>query len=529
MALGAEGLGRGTAGGARDDGEGVGSPPGGGALTDALGRLLRHLPGMWYQRPDDATWSMEFVSQGCRALTGFEPSDLARRAEPRYVDIVHPDDRDAAQLAVREALGRDRAFAVVYRIRRVDGRERRVLDQGCLTVDPGGRAVIEGVVTDVTDVADLTGPSDPGASPKHAEPRFQALVEQSLAGIYLIQDERFAYVNARFGEIFGYTTEEVAALPSVLDLVHPGDRDLVATNIRRRTSGAATEVRYEFRGLTRAGGTVEVEVHGRRLEWGGRPSVIGVVLDASERMRADRADRETTQLEAVRRLASGVAHDLNNFLSTIRTTSEVMALERPDDDRLAADLDEIVRAVDDGAKLSRQLSRFAQPPSTADTTESPSSLLTELLPSLRTLLGRRLAMDLDVQVDLPPLPVGPSDLEEVVVSLALNAHDAMPHGGTLSLKAFLRPAGPGLPAGDEGASVVLELGDTGSGMTPDERLRAFEPYFTTKGARGTGLGLAVVSRIVRDCGGTVDIDSEPGAGTTVRIVLPATPAGRETP
>ena len=529
MPFGAEDSGRGPAGAARDDGEGVGPPPGGGALTNALGRLLRHLPGMWYRRRDDATWSMEFVSQGCRALTGFEPSDLARRAEPRYVDIVHADDRDAAQRAVREALGRDRVFRVVYRIRRVDGRVRRVLDQGCLTVDPGGQAVIEGVVTDVTDVADLTGPPDPGASTQHAEPRFQALVEQSLAGIYLIQDDRFAYVNARFGEIFGYTAEEVAALPSILDVVHPEDRDLVAANIRRRTEGAAVDVRYEFRGRTRAGHTVEVEVHGRRLQWGGRPSVIGVILDASERKGADRAARETAKLEAVGRLASGVAHDLNNFLSTIRATSEVLALERPDDDRLAADLDEIVRAVDEGAKLSRQLSRFAQPPSTVDATESPSSVLTELLPSLEALLGRRIGIDLDVQADLPPLPVGPSDLEEVVVSLALNAHDAMPDGGTLSLKAIRGPAGPGLPAGDEGASVVLEFGDTGSGMTPAERLRAFEPYFTTKGARGTGLGLAVVSRIVRGCGGTVDIDSEPGAGTTVRIVLPATSPRRDTP
>ena len=494
------------------------SPP---RSDEFLRRLLRQLPGMAYRCRNDASWTMEFVSPGCRALTGFAPEDLIGDAVVAYVDLIHPDDRQAVRAAVDDALVRGASFQVAYRIRRVDGRERRVWEQGSAVVDEQGRVeALEGFIYDITDETELA------TRAAQREVQFRALVEQSLVGVYMICDGRFTYANPRLGELLGYRPEALMALPSLLDVVHPHDRDLVAENLRRRMAGEAGELRYEFRIRRPDGRTRWVEVHGRRVEVGDAPAVMGTLLDITDRRRHQQRYHEEQKMEALSRLSAGIAHDLNNFLALIRTTAELAMLERPGDDALTRDLTEIMAATERGTALSRQLMHFGRARSDPSAPVSLALVLQNMQPGLERMLGPNIALRVAIEEGLPEVPLHTTHADEIVMNLVLNARDAMPAGGSLAIALTCRPAGAeSSPAGRRHSEhVVLELADSGHGIPPKDLKHVFEPYFTTKGDEGTGLGLANVWRIVTDAGGAVEVDSEVGRGTTFRIYIPAIPA-----
>lgn len=497
-----------------------GGPRGAGNLqadvATFLGQVLHNVGSMAYRRRYDDPFSLVFATPGSLRLTGFEPHDLVDPSTISYAELVHPEDRERVRASLVEAVRHQGSFHVRYRIRRVDGTERLVSDHGYVTRDADGDFVIDGVVIEADE------PQEAPTSASQLDEGYQALVEQSLAGIYLIEDGRFVYVNERFAQIFGYEIEEILALPSVLELVYPDDRHLVAENLQHRMEGRATELRYEFRGLTRAGRCVYVEVHGRRIDHEGSPRVLGILLDTSERKRAELGAREAEKLEALARMAGGVSHDLNNFLSTIRSTAEVLQLERADDDQLAEDLHEIVVAVERGTKLSQQLSKFARLGATAEVTGSPSEVLSELTQTLKPLLGRRIELHVEIEPDLPEIPLASADLQHAVMNLVLNAQDAMPEGGVLTIRASSgAPTASGRQPAGHAAHVTVEVTDTGTGIAPEHRDLLFEPYFTTRREDGAGLGLANVWRIVRGGGGTVQVRSTPGEGSTFRLIVPA--------
>lgn len=491
------------------------SPPQG---EEFLRRLLRHLPGMAYRCRNDASWTMEFISQGCRALTGFAPEDLIDDAVVAYVDLIHPDDRQAVRAAVDDALVRGSSFQIAYRIRRVDGRERRVWEQGAAVIDEQGRVeALEGFICDITDETELA------TRAAQREDQFRALVEQSLVGVYIIRDGRFTYVNPRLGDIFGYPPEMLVALPAMLDVVHPQDRELVAENLRRRMEGEATELRYEFRVRRRDGRSRWVEVHGSRVDMGDGLAVMGTLLDITDRKRRQQRYHEEQKMEALSRLSAGIAHDLNNFLALIRTTAELAMLERPGDEPLARDLSEIMAATERGTALSRQLMHFGRARSGLGSPVSLASVILNMEPGLERMLGQSVALQVAIEPDLPEVPMDPTHADEIVMNLVMNARDAMPRGGSLTIELKRRPDGAERSplARRHTEHLVLEVTDTGHGISSEDLKHVFEPYFTTKGDDGTGLGLANVWRIVSDAGGVVEVDSEVGAGATFRVYIPA--------
>ena len=491
------------------------SPPQG---EEFLRRLLRHLPGMAYRCRNDAAWTMEFVSRGCRALTGFASEDLTNNQVVAYANLIHSDDRAAVRTAVDDAILRGAPFQVSYRIRRVDGTERRVWEQGCAVFNEGGEVeALEGFVTDITDQAELAA-----RSALHEE-QFRALVEQSLVGVYMIRDGRFAYTNPRFAEIIGHTVDGLLALSSVLDVVHPDDRDTVADNLRRGMEGKPDELRYEFRAQRPDGREAVVEVHGSRVELEDGPAMMGTLLDITDRKRHARRYHEEQKMDALGRLSAGIAHDLNNFLALIRTTAELAMLERTDDDALARDLAEIMSATDRGTALSRQLTQFGRARTGSTSTVSLEAVIGDLQPGLARVLGPGIRLDVTIEPGLPEVPLDPTHADEVVMNLVLNARDAMPDGGPLTITVERRWGGANRSptAHRDAEHVVLEVTDGGVGITATDVKHVFEPYFTTKGEEGTGLGLANVWRIVTDAGGAVEVESEAGLGATFRVHLPA--------
>ena len=339
-----------------------------------------------------------------------------------------------------------------------------------------------------------------------------SLADQPFFGVYLLQDGRFVYVNERFAEILGYTVEEIMALPSVLDTVYEDDREMVRENIRSRLDGEVEKIRYSLRGRRKDGSPVDLEVQGRRVMHDGRPAVVGVQFDVSERERERRSYHARRKAEALGVMAAGVAHDFNNILATIGATAQL--IEQEADGQTAADAAEIRDAVRRGSRLCQRLMRFGSPPKEQDASASVGEVLAGLAPVLERFLARD-GVRLTVQVGegLPRVRIGSAEVEQILMNLVMNAGDASPEGGAVEVV-----------AGSDGSAderrVRIHVRDQGSGIEPAHLERIFEPYFTTKGERGNGLGLRNVWHIVTSSGGEVRVASQLGEGTTFSVALP---------
>jgi CheY-like chemotaxis protein len=225
-------------------------------------------------------------------------------------------------------------------------------------------------------------------------------------------------------------------------------------------------------------------------------------------------------MEAVGALAGGIAHDFNNILTVILSLGSVMADALPEGSAVRADLDEIVATARRAEGLTRQILAFARQQVTDPVDLDLNATIAGATKLLERLIGEHIAVKLSLASALPHVHADPRQIDQILMNLAVNARDAMPGGGTLAISTFALPPVEGGPP-----RVELVVRDTGCGMDPATRARAFEPFFTTKApGRGTGLGLAVVQGIVQQCGGTASLDSSPGRGTVVRIVLPGRPA-----
>jgi PAS domain S-box-containing protein len=280
----------------------------------------------------------------------------------------------------------------------------------------------------------------------------------------------------------------------------------------------------EFVAARKDGATFPVELTVTEFQTDGDRHVTAVVRDITARKRLEEQFRQAQKMEAVGRLAGGVAHDFNNMLTVINGYSDLLLIAMPSKDTNRASIAAIRDAGERAAGLTAQLLAFSR-----KTVVQPKVLdLNEVITASERLLRRLIGEDVVLTTALAPalgrIKADPTQVEQVVMNLAVNARDAMPTGGRLTIET--RNAAVGGPAADDplepGAYVLLSVSDTGSGMTEDVKANIFEPFFTTKGpGKGTGLGLSVVYGIVTQCGGQIKIESAVGAGTTFHVWLPA--------
>jgi len=259
----------------------------------------------------------------------------------------------------------------------------------------------------------------------------------------------------------------------------------------------------------------------------GQECVLGHFVDITERKRGEAKAAQAQKLEVVGRMASGVAHDYNNLLTLILGNCSFLLEELTPGDRKREEVYSIKRAAEQGASLVRQLLAFSRKQVMQPKVLELNGVLSAMEKLLQTVVGKKNALLFRLDEGLPSIKADASQLEQVVLNLALNARDAMPSGGTLVLETGLaRSAVAGeLPPGDH---VLLKVTDSGTGMDPAVLSRIFEPFFTTKEeGKGTGLGLATVQDIVSKSGGQIRVKSAPGEGTSFTIFLPAIPAAPE--
>lgn len=358
------------------------------------------------------------------------------------------------------------------------------------------------------------------AALRNSEASFRALFNSAPQSVFAIDHQgAIAFANRKSEDMFGQAPERL--MGRSLEVLLPAR--LHAAFRRDRLQGVG-----EVFGLRAGGEEFPIEVVLGSVETS-EGLTLAFVSDISERVALQRQLLQSQKLESVGHLAGGVAHDFNNLLTVIRGYAQ-MALARPHfSEELREPLSEIVRAADRAASLTRQLLMFSRRQAGAPRTISLNELLGNLERMLRRLIGEDIELLFLLSPQAAAVRADPAHIEQVVVNLSINARDAMPHGGRLIIETAAVRADapyahshPGVQAGDY---VALKVTDTGSGMTPEVKTHIFEPFFTTKQpGKGTGLGLSTVYGIVKQSGGTISVYSEPGQGTTFKILFPAAEA-----
>jgi PAS domain S-box-containing protein len=364
----------------------------------------------------------------------------------------------------------------------------------------------------------------------------QALVESERMARGIIDTALDAFVqwdqegivrqwNPQAEAIFGWTRAEAIGKP-VAELLIPADiRTSFQAEFDRFIAGGETTLlghRLQMEAIRRDGARITVELAATVLPRGDGFAFNGFIRDLTDKIVAEAAHRQALKMEAVGQLTGGIAHDFNNLLAAIIPSLELAKLKLGDNPT-SRYLDSALRAAERGASLTRQLLSFARKQELTIERVEINRLIEAICEMLPRTLGPTAQLATQLAPDAGATLTDPNQLELAILNLAINARDAMPDGGKLTIATSALSA---KTARDRwqlvgGGHVMIAVSDTGNGMTDEVRSRAFEPFYTTKGVgKGSGLGLSMVYGFVKQSGGNIAIESEPGQGTTVRIFLP---------
>lgn len=359
---------------------------------------------------------------------------------------------------------------------------------------------------------------------RDSEIRFRSVFEGSPLGIVIFRDAKLLYANAALARMFGYASPEAIAAVPLAQLIAPRQRDAVRDRMQRRQRGETVVPVKEVYGLRADGVEFPIAAEVARIDLPDGPAIVAFVEDISERRELEARLLQAQKMEGIGRLAGGVAHDFNNLLTVILGHTDAAESARDEHARNAS-LAVVRQAALRAAALTRQLLAFARKQVTEPVVTDLNQLVSEIEQMLRRILGEDIDVVTMLDPNLAPVRIDPGHFGQVLVNLAVNARDAMPDGGKLTIETanvkldedYARLHADVTP----GDYVLLAVTDTGAGLSEEARLHAFEPFFTTKqGGKGTGLGLATCFGIVKQAGGHIWIYSEEGRGASVKVYLP---------
>jgi PAS domain S-box-containing protein len=361
---------------------------------------------------------------------------------------------------------------------------------------------------------------------QRSESRYRSLVQSAVVGIFrTTRDWRFLEVNPALAAMLGYSSAAEFILCSVQQdvFVEQTAKAEVQTGFVRRGKFESVETRWR----RKDGSVITVRLSGRgvRDEREGTEVFEVIAEDVTERKALEDQLRQAQKMEAVGNLAGGVAHDFNNLLTVITGYSQILMDQHGHNAQATHSIEQIFRAADRATSLTRQLLAFSRRQMLQPKVVNLNTLIRNLEKMLDPLLGGRIQILVRTSPDLGMVRADAGQLEHIVMNLAVNARDAMPRGGTLTVQTANADLGDQFvrthPGASAGRYVLLSVADTGSGMNAHTLAHLFEPFFTTKEpGKGTGLGLSMVYGIVKQSGGYISVESESGHGTTFRIYLP---------
>ncbi len=471
----------------------------------------------------DVHGRITYFSPGAQEIFGYRPEEVLGRLVADY--YVSGQEEAQAVMQRLKAEGRIRNYETA--MRGAGDRWTAVNSSVSLLRDPSGAIVgTLGIIKDLTE----RRLAEEGL--RESEERFRSAFEHSEIGMALQGvDGRYLRVNRALCQMVGYTEPELLDM-TWQSLTHPEDLDTEEN--RRLLSGGSRAYQIEKRYLHKHGHPVWAlaSVSLVRARDGAPLYFIAQVQDISERKRAEEVRqeleaqlRQSQKMEAVGRLAGGVAHDFNNLLTVIRGRSDLLLLQLQPDAPLRRHVELLRQTADRAATLTQQLLAFSRKQMLQPKILDLNLVVATIKKMLRRLIGEHIDVVLHLEPALGRVRADPGQLEQVILNLAVNARDAMPQGGYLTIstanvdldETFVRQN----PGAQPGSFVRLSVSDTGVGMDSGTQAHLFEPFFTTKGVgRGTGLGLATVYGIVKQSGGYIAVESTPGRGTTFTIYLP---------
>ena len=481
------------------------------SLVESLGAIV------W--EADPGTFQFLFVSAHAEAILGYPVRQWLD--EPDFWRAhTHPDDVQWCTEFCLDSVrnGRDHQFE--YRMIAADGHVVWLRDIVTVERRANGETRMRGFMTDITER-------------KTAEEALRARDQQlqlafEVASIGLAEHDH-ALNRTTFSDnlirVLGFEPGTVDATQEwLLTRIHPDDRAQAEQAYAAVvTSEPVADLHYR---IVRPDGGIRWMLVRNRLfsnERGQPVRTVGVAMDVTARKELEDQFRQMQKMEALGQLAGGVAHDFNNLLTVIEGYSQMLYDEWPGQEQGRLDLAEVLRASERAKILTNQLLAFSRKQVVRPTRVDLNATIRDLSRMLARVIGENIELDLQLDV-VPPVIADVGQIEQVVMNLAVNARDAMPFGGRLTI----RTAGATMDASaararglDPGEYAALVVSDTGSGMTADVRHRIFEPFFTTKEVgKGTGLGLSTVYGIVKQSSGHIEVSSELGQGTTFRVHLP---------
>jgi PAS domain S-box-containing protein len=438
-----------------------------------------------------------------------------------FLEMLHPEDRAAVRATAAEmptlrttkaeqfrsnpALGPIRYFdAIVECIRDGDGRPTKA----------------GGIIMDVTERREAE------RALSESQARYRSIVETAHEGIWMTDArERTTFVNQRMAEMLGYTVEEMQGRP-ILEFVDKESRAEVAQKLERwrQRKQEVHDIRFRAKsGLDVWAALSTTPVLDAQGVYAG---ALAMVMDMTERKRLEEQLRQVQKMEAIGQLSGGVAHDFNNLLTVIKGQISLLECSGPRDPETDQSLEEISKAADRAANLTRQLLAFSR----RQVMQLRDLDINAVVGSMASMVRRILGEDVELELACASVPLGVQAdtgmMEQVILNLVVNARDAMPSGGRLRIETTRVEIDADTvrrrPEARVGAFVRLSVSDTGTGIQPETMPKIFEPFFTTKEfGKGTGLGLATVYGIVQQHRGWIGVESEVGQGTRFHVYLPA--------
>ena len=468
---------------------------------------------------------LKFVNRAAEEISGYSRGELTSRP---FIDFVHPDDREMIIGNYQKRL-RGEALPLVYSFRVVDrdGKTLWVEVNAVVITWNGGPAALY-------FFRDITERKQAEEALRSSEMRYRTILENTEEGYYEVDlAGNLTFFNDSVCRLYGYPREELIGMNNrqytsqdTAKKVFQEYNQVYKTGIPRRL--------YDFELVLKDGSKryVEVSILLQRDSSGEPIGFRGIVRDITERKRADEEMkslqeqlRQSQKIEAIGLLAGGIAHDFGNLLAIIQGYSELALLKLPKENPVTKDIEEVTKAGLRAKDLIGRLLAFSRRQIFETSVLDLNAILRDLEKMLRRIIGEDIELVTLLASDLGKVEADPGQIEQILLNLAVNAKDAMPSGGKLTIettnidldKTYARSHTAVKP----GCYVMVSVSDTGIGMTPEVKERVFEPFFTTKEiGKGTGLGLSTVYGIVKQSGGNIWAYSEPGYGTTFKIYLP---------
>ncbi len=395
-------------------------------------------------------------------------------------------------------------------------------------VETHGKDIIwQGSKARLTYLDDITDRKLSEQALRDSEESFRAIFDSARDGLFVRpvligENSSFSQVNRAACEMLGYSAEELLKL-TPYEIEFGKSQSEIKERVGTIITKGSHQFETEFR--RKDGSTFPVDINLHVFSLHDQPMIVSIVRDISSRKQLEDQFRQAQKMEGIGRLAGGVAHDFNNLLTVITGHCELIMLSLNNSDPLKEDIVEIGNAADRAATLTRQLLAFSRKQALAPKIVNLNIIIRDLEKMLRRLIGEDILLHTTGAPDLRKIKVDPGQIEQVIINLVVNARDAMPNGGKLTIETSNIELDEEYvklhPEMTVGPHAMLAVSDTGTGMTEKVKSQIFDPFFTTKPVgKGTGLGLSTVYGIVKQSGGSINVYSEVGQGTSFKIYFP---------